>query len=521
MKFKKIVSMVVFLALGLAFAQEGQQLTVALRTAGGQLDPHLTAVQQDGFINMNIFDRLIYLDSDGQLEPWLATSWTPNEDATMWTLTFREGVTFHDGTPFNAEAVKYNFDRMTAPETASPISGPSLGAYRESVVVDEYTLEVYFERPAALLPFNLTPPPMGMVSPTAVETYGEQFSNYLVGSGPFKLESTIPRVETVLIRNDDYNWGPASFHEGPALVPSVRFVFINEQESRIAALLNGEAQIVDEISVSDIDALTEDPGYEVFLSPRVGINRGHTINASNAPTDDILVRKALIHAVDREAINAAVFRGYYPIAYQVLTRGVRFYNEDVEDMYPYDPELAVQLLEEAGWTEINSEGYRVKDGQVLEIKHATWESAVSEPPALIIQSMLRDIGVKMDIEFPGNYTATVNSGDSPYNTALLGVYSPDPGVLLYRAFHSSGMGSTNIAHYSTPEIDALLAAGLETPDNEERIEIYAETQQLLAEAALNIPIYSNIAVFAVNNAVEGFELNLHSNPVIFGARFAE
>ncbi|MEM6427990.1 MAG: ABC transporter substrate-binding protein [Deinococcota bacterium] len=496
-------------------------LTVALRTAGGQLDPHLTAVQQDGFINMNIFDRLIYLDSDGELVPWLATSWTPNEDATMWTLTLQDGVSFHDGTPFNAEAVKFNFDRMIAPETASPISGPSLGAYRETVVIDDLTLEVYFDRPAALLPFNLTPPPMGMVSPTAVETHGEQFSNVLIGSGPYKLESTIPRVETVLVRNDDYNWGPASFHEGPAFVPQVRFVFINEQESRMAALLNGEAQIIDEISVADIDALTEDPAYNVFLSPRVGINRGHTINASLSPTDDILVRKALIHAVDKEAINQAVFRGHYPIAYQTLTRGVRFYNDAVEDVYPYDPELAVQLLEEAGWTEINDEGYRVKDGEVLSVNHATWESAVSEPPALIIQSMLRDIGVKMDIEFPGNYTATVNSGDSPYNTALLAVYSPDPGVLLYRSFHSSGMGSTNIAHYSSPEIDALLEAGLETPDAAERTEIYAEIQQLLAEAALNIPIYSNIAVFAVNEEVEGFMLNLHSNPVIFGARFVE
>lgn len=518
---RRIVLVLAVALVGLALAQAERTLTIALRTAGGQLDPHLTAVQQDGFINLNIFDRLIDLADDGSLVPWLARSWEPNDDASVWTLQLRDGVTFHDGTPFNAAAVAFNFDRMTDPLTASPISGPSMGAYRESVVIDDLTIEVHFSQPEAVFPFNLTAPFMGIVSPTAVETYGAEFSNRLIGSGPFRLVSTIPRVETILVRNDDYAWGPDHMHPGPAHIERVRFVFINEQESRTATLSTGEAQIADEISVSAIERFQEDPSFEVYISSRVGINRGHTINAMLFPTDDILVRRAIIHAMDREAINEVVFRGAYPIAYQALTRGVRFYDESLEGMYPYDPELAISLLEEAGWTEFNAEGYRVKDGRVLEINHATWESAVSEPPALIAQALLREIGVKMNIEFPGNYNASIVALDSPYHTALLGVYSPDPGVLLRRAYHSSGIGSTNIAHFGDPELDALLDAGLQTPDDDERAEIYAEAQRIIAEAAINVPIYANIAVFAVNAQVEGFRLDLNSFPIIFGARFVD
>ena len=457
---KLLIALVLFSTFGLA--QTSQQLNVGIRNAGGVLDPHGAPVQQDGFVFRNIFDRLIYLGLDGELIPWLATAWEANEDATEWTLTLRDDVTFHDGTPFNAEAVKFNFDRMVDPATGSTQAGPSLAGYLGTEIIDANTVEVTFDRPSALFIFNLTAPVMGMVSPTAVETYGEQFANHLIGSGPYKLASTISRVETILERNPDYNWGPAHFHEGPAYIERLRFVFINEQESRMATLMTGENHIVDEVAVSALEDLQEDPGFEVYISPRVGINRGHVLNASLAPTDDILVRKAIIHAVDRETLNDVVFQGYYPVAYQVLTPGVRFYDESLESMYPYDPERAVELLEEAGWTEINSDGYRVKDGQVLEVAHATWESAVSEPPALIAQSQLRDVGIRMTIEFPGNYTGSVNAADSPYNSALLAVYNPDPGVLLYRAFHSSNVGATNVSHYANPELDALLEAGLET-----------------------------------------------------------
>jgi peptide/nickel transport system substrate-binding protein len=509
------------LTLALALAQSPQQLNLGIRNAGGVLDPHSAPVQQDGFVFRNIFDRLIYLGIDGSLVPWLATSWEANDDATEWTLSLRDDVIFHDGTPFNAEAAKFNFDRMVDPATGSTQAGPSLAGYLGTEVLDATTVRVTFDRPSALFTFNLTAPVMGMVSPTAVETYGDEFANQLIGSGPYKLVSTISRVETILERNPDYNWGPAHFHEGPAYIERVRFVFINEQESRMATLNTGENQIVDEVAVSAIEGLQQDPDFEVYISPRVGINRGHVLNAALPPTDDIRVRQAIIHAVDREALNQVVFRGYYPVAYQVLTRGVRFYDESIEGMYPYDPERAIALLEEAGWTEINSEGYRVKDGKVLEVAHATWESSVSEPPALIAQSQLRDIGIRMTIEFPGNYTGTVNSADSPFNSALLAVYNPDPGVLLYRSFHSSNIGATNVSHYGNPELDALLEAGLETADEAERAEIYAQVQRILMEEALNAPIYSNVSIFAVRSEVEGFQLDLYSDPEIFEARFRE
>jgi peptide/nickel transport system substrate-binding protein len=241
------------------------------------------------------------------------------------------------------------------------------------------------------------------------------------------------------------------------------------------------------------------------------------LNTSLPPTDDLLVRQALLYGTDREGLNAAVFRGVYPIAYQVLTPGVRFYNAEVEAAYPYDPERAIALLEEAGWTEINGDGYRVKDGEELFVNHATFAGYVAEAPSEIIQAQLRDIGVRMDITVIGSgFIDIVSATDSPYNSSLLATYSPDPGLILFRVFHSSNMGSSNWAFFSTDELDALLQAGLETADAEERLAIYTEVQEILQDNAVVIPLYANVNVFGLNQDVQGFRFNAYGHPELQG-----
>ncbi|MEM6428613.1 MAG: ABC transporter substrate-binding protein [Deinococcota bacterium] len=497
---------------------EGGEITIGIRFDDfGTLDPHVTNLTQTAYVFGHIFEKLVYLDSDGNLLPWLATSWEPSEDYMMWTLTLREGVTFHDGTPFNAEAVQFNFDRMVAPETNSRTAGPLLGSYLRTEVVDDLTVQVFFEEPFALFSFALTSPWVAMVSPTAVETYGDDFDEHLIGTGPFTFVSQIPQVEVILEKNPDYAWGPADFRDSPAYLDRITFRLVLEEASRLATLETGETQIIDEIPATRVAGIQDAGLFQVRGAARFGIARSMFFNTDLAPTDDLLVRQALLYGTDREGLNEAVFRGVYPVAYQVLTPGVRFYDDSLADSYPYDPERAIALLEEAGWTEINDDGYRVKDGQELFVNHATFAGYVAEAPSEIIQAQLRDIGVRMDITVIGSgFIDIVSSTESPYNTSLLATYSPDPGLILYRVFHSSNIGSSNWAFFATEPLDELLQTGLETADEAERADIYTEVQQILQDNAVVIPLYANVNVFGLNQDVQGFSFNAYGHPELQG-----
>lgn len=364
---------------------------------------------------------------------------------------------------------------------------------------------------------------MAMVSPAAVEKYGDRFNEHLVGSGPFQFVSETPHVEVVLEKNPDYDWAPEVLHDGPAHLDRVVFKFILEDETRLATLRTGETHIIDEVPPAQVDPLQENADFDVVGAPKVGIARGIHFNTELPPTDDVQVRKAILHAIDREAINEAVFKGVYPLAYQVLTRGTRFYDKSLEDMYPHDPERAIELLEEAGWTEVNDEGYRVKDGQVLEIFHATFPGFVAEAPAEIVQAQLKDVGIKFDINVMTGTAMMdgISAQDSTFNSALIGTYSPEPGLILRRFYHSSGYGATLYSHYSNERLDELLDAGLATTDEEERAEIYSEIEQIVMEEALVAPIYANVSVFGMSNVVEGFGFDPYAHPELFDVQISQ
>ncbi len=516
-----IVASLILLS-GVAFGQGGGQLTIAIRNADyDTLDPHVSAFTQSAYIFQNIFDRLIYLNSEGEYEPWLATSWTSNADATSWVLVLRDDVTFQDGTAFDAAAVKFNLNRMTNPTTQSKQAGPLMGPYSGSEVIDAHTLKVDFSEPNVLFPFSLSNPFMGMVSPTAVEAYGDRFTDHLVGSGPFKFVSEIRGNEIVLARNDEYSWAPASFHTGPAYLERVVFRFVTEDVTRMATLETGESQIVDEIPPTQVQRMQADPRFEVLGASKVGIARSLFFNTVLAPTNDLRVRQAISYAIDRSALDQAVFRGVYPMATQILTPGVRYYDTSLDNTYPFDPDKARSLLEEAGWTVVNQDGYRVKDGRVLSLYHATFEGFVAEAPAEIIQAQLKDVGVRFDVNVMSG-TAMMDgiaAKDSSINTALVGTYSPDPGLILSRFFSSSGLGTVNYTHFATPELDALLNEGLSTTDDSRRAAIYHQISQILMDNAVAVPLYANVSIFATVSSIEGFKFDPFAHPQLFDIRY--
>ncbi len=499
-------------------------LTIGIRNVDyDTFDPHASAFTQAAYVFRNIFDRLVYLDENANYVGGLATAWDASDDATEWTIALRDDVTFHDGSALTAGVVKFNFDRMKDPATESKQAGPLLGSYAGSEVIDDTTLKVTFETPYALFPFALSSPFMGIVSQQAVEEHGANFNEALVGSGPFKFVSEIPGNEVVLERNDDYDWGPSIFHAGPAHLESVVFRFILEEEARLSALETGEVLIIDEVPPGAVDRVQENSRTSVLGAPKVGLARGIHFNTAFPPTDDIRIRQAIMHAIDRDEIDQIVFKGVYPVAYQLLTRGVKFYDDSVENMFPFDPDRAIALLEEAGYTEINDDGYRMKDGEAISIFHATFPGYVAELPAEVIQAQLKRVGIEFLVNVMTG-TAMMDgmaSMDSTFNTALIGTYSPDPGLFLDRMYHSSAIGTRNWSHWATDELDVLLRQGLETGDEAERMDIYQQVQRIINENALGAGIYANVSVFGVSDRVEGFQFDPYAHPEIFDIAISE
>ena len=499
-------------------AKKGGTLSVAIRNVDyDTFDPHVSAFSQAAYVFRNVFDRLVYLDDEANTIPWLATSWKANQNVTEWTLKLREGVTFSDGSPLNSEVIVFNFNRMKNPATGSKQAGPLLGKYNRAVAVDELTVKVYFDEPYALFPFALSSPFMGIVSQTAVEKYGDKFNENLVGSGPMIFENEVPNVEVTLRKNPNYFWSPTNLHAGPAYVDKLVFKFILEDETRHATLRVGETQIIDEIPPAKVDSMKADPNFQVLGAPKVGMSRGIHFNIDHAPTDDKRVRMAFLHAIDRNEIDKAVFKGVYPVSYQVLTRGVRFYDSSLENMYAFDKEKAKSLLDRAGWSNINSDGYRTKNGKVLSLFHATFPGYVAEVPAEVLQAQLKRVGIKFDINVMSG-TAMMDGMTnlkSTFNTALVGTYSPDPGLFLKKIYHSSAMGSFNFSHYTTPELDKLLEGGLATANSDERSVIYKKIQKIIMDAAIVGGLYANASIFGTSKKVTGFKFDPYAQPEFF------
>lgn len=497
---------------------EGGTLRIGIRNYDyDTLDPHQTGFTQVYYMIMNIVEPLVQLAPDFTYQPGLATAWEVSPDATTWTFTLRDDVIFHDGTPFNAEAVQFNFDRMVDPATGSRQAGPRLGTYDRTEVIDEHTVQVVFVEPYAVALNAFSSSFCGMVSPAAVEEFGDEFSQHVIGTGPFVFENEDPQVLVTMTRNADYNWAPAfRQHQGPAYLDGIHFQFIPEDGTRLTTLQTAETDMIDEIPVSQIDALGQDPNFVISAVSRPGISRSYLLNIELAPTSELAVRQAMGHAIDRSTLETAVFRGVYPVEGNVLVAGTMFYDEAYANLYPYDPEIARSLLDEAGWVP-GADGIREKDGVALEVNLATFPGYVAEVPSELAQAQFQEVGIRFNIEVMTGGAMMEGAGaeDSPYNAALSGTYDFDPGTIFRNFFHSANIGVSNYPHVTDPELDALLDEGLAISDMDERQVIYSEIQRIIMENALVVPLYGNVALFGSRAAVQGLVFDPNANPVLF------
>ncbi len=497
-------------------SREGGTLIYAMDLEPDLLDPNKSGIRTSQIIFFQIFDALIALDPETQeFKPWLATSWEISEDGRSYTFHLREDVTFHDGTPFNAEAVKFNFERHHDPDSPTRGQG-AIGYFETAEVLDEFTVRINLNEPLAAF-LDYCSFAYRMVSPAGVEEWGdEDFSRHPVGTGPYRFVEWVANDHVTLEKNPDYNWAPETMqHQGAGYLDQIIFRQIPEAGTRVVALENGEVHVAVTIPAVEAARLAENPDFKMLVGQSPGVPFVFALNTTKPPTDELAVRQALNYGLDREAMVNIVYgafqaAGANTAAHNVLTPNVFGYDPTAE-IYDYDPERAMQLLEDAGWVDSDGDGIREKDGEPLQIIMVTWEE---QSVADVAQSQWREIGIDVDLRVLPALTVNEMQREGESHASPVPAARSDPDVLTLFA-HSRNIGNFNFTFMEDPELDALLDAGSSETDREARAEIYSDISHFFMEQALTVPMYNRdnvvIAVDEVQDLIfdRGFFPNLY------------
>lgn len=497
-----VVSLALLLSFSAAFA--AGDLVIGQGDEFSILDPHKSSSAFDGPLFFGLFDNLVQRDGDtGEIHPHLATSWEVSDGGLVWTFELRDDVVFHDGTPFDAEAAAFNFERIVDPETESQYAVFALGPFEEVRVVGDYTIELVFEEPYGPLLSNLATYGMGMMSPTAVEEMGEEISWSPVGTGPYMFVEYVPGQSVTIEKNPDYAW-PAPFQpRSEPYYDTITFRFIEEDSTRAAALERGELDIAMYLAAIDYLQFDADPNFDTFSYLRLGYPpAGLFVNAATAPTDDVNVRRALIYATDADLVNEVVFEGILQPSGGVMSTFSFGYHPEAGEMYDFDPERAGELLDESGWVMNESTGFRERDGETLTITYLTLPGA--SDVAEILEAEWRRIGIQVDVLVQSNPAQQNTAQEGLHNTVWSQWGGVDPADLQGR-YGCENIGSGwNFTHYCNERVQELFSMGRAETDVEAREEIYAEMQEILMSDATIIPLYNISRLTASRTGIAGW-----------------
>lgn len=465
------------------------------------LDPSRTTEGETFKVTKNIFETLLTFEDGGTaVEPGLAKEWDAADDGLTYTFELEEDITFHDGTDFNADAVVANFERWAdGDEEKFPYYSTMFGGFGddeghviESVEADgDYTVVITLKRPQAPFLKNIAMDMFAISSPTAIEEHGDDdYERKPVGTGPFQFVEWKPNDSITVEKYDDY------WQEGLPKLDKVVFESIPDNAARLNALTAGEIDLADGINPSDGEQIEENPDLQLFERP--SMNVGYLgLTVTREPFDNKEVRQAMNYAIDKEAIIDAFFEGRADIAVNPIPSSIEGYNEDIEG-YEYNPEKAQELLEEAGYG----------DGFDMEL----WAMPVPRPympdgekVAEVIQKNLADIGVTAEIVSHewATYLELASKGDA--DAFMLG-WTGDNGDadnFIYALLDEDNIGSNNYTYFKNDEMHDILIEAQTEVDEEKRIELYKEAQEIIHEEAPWVPIAHSTPLLGGANDIEG------------------
>jgi peptide/nickel transport system substrate-binding protein len=487
-------------------ATKGGTLVYGLTLAPSGIDPHVDASSELGIPLASVYDTLVYQDLDGSFVPGLAERWERSQDGKTYTFFLRHDAKFHDGTRFDADAVKFNLDRIADPETLSRKARGMLGTYSRTEVVDEYTVKIHFDEPYAPFLDSLSQVYLGMASPTAVQQWGADYQLHQVGTGPFIFKEYIPNDHLTIVRNPDYAWAPSVYqHDGPAYLDEIVFRFYVDPAVRALALESGEADVMGEIPPVDAARIEENPDFSLIRVAIPGEPLQFFLNTENPPTDDPRVREALLYATNQQAIVDTIFQGYSPPAHGPLSAATLGYSEQVESFYAYDLAEADDLLTDAGWTDSNGDGVRenIHDGRPLVLRGYLMSWGYLPEVGQLLQSQLAEVGVDLQTELVAFPAAVEAAGEGLHNLAPMTFSGSDPSLLGITYLSANAEGGFNWSKVRDVELDRLLTDALAELHPADRLELYAAAQQRIMDLSLVLPIRDYVNLNAAGASVHG------------------
>ncbi|SER39978.1 ABC transporter substrate-binding protein [Salipaludibacillus aurantiacus] len=477
-------------------------------------------------VTEQIYESLLKFDEDSfEIGPGLAEEWEVFDDGLRFVFQLREGVTFHDGTDFNAEAVKINFERWADPDHeyhfadegyTYSVYGTQFGGFKgddghvieEINVLGEHEIEFVLNESLGAFLQNMGMSYFSITSPAAFEEHGSAINENPVGTGPFKFVSWSKDDSIVLEKNEDY------WQEGYPKLDGVIFQVIPDNSARLTALRSGEIDIMDGLNPDDVEQIESDPGLAIF--ERETNNIGYLgFNLDKEPFDNADLRRALNHAIDKETLITVLYAGLAEPAKNIIPPSYMGYNDSI-DPYAYDPDLARELLDEAGFG----------DGLEFDL----WTMPVARPympdperAAEVMQANLADVGVTANIVSMEWATYLERTEQGEHDIFMLGWSGTngDPDYFFGNLLHSDAIPGGNRSFYGNDEVDSLLNQAKNSVDEDERAELYREVQEIVHEDAPMIPLVHSIPVLAGSERVKNYVPHLSTSEPLTNVELAE
>jgi len=486
--------------------RSGGDLVSASTEEPDTLDAQKTAAAVTASLMRYAGDTLVTKDLQGNYAPALARSWTVSGDGLTWTFQLKSGVRFHDGTPFNAQAVKFTIERALAPETKSPIAAALFGPVASVTTSGDLTVAIKLKQPFSPFLDNLTDPRAMIVSPQAVRDLGDRFGRAPVGTGPFKFQEWRSADSIIFTRNPNYQWGPSYVHAGPPFVERIIVRIMPESAAQVAAFEKGELSTLG-VPSTDVKRLQAMGKYPFYSFLRKGVGLFMEFNVTREPFSDIRVRRALNYAIEKKSVLEIGLEGLGQIAYGPLPPSIWGYWEGIKDYAPpYDPGRAKALLAEAGYRP-GPGGVLHKDGKPFAFTLYIIPTDSWRRSAQIVQSQLRAYGITMDIQIIEFGTLLSKAKAGEHQTEMMGYTYTSPDILQVW-FHSSNIGTgLTLSHNKDPKLDAMIDASRRETDPGKRLAIYRDIQKYIVDNALWVPLWTNTNYIAIQPTVKGAKIH--------------
>jgi len=518
---------------GLASASSGERVDGGTIVYAHQQEPACVfgGWIEQAYLSYQVLDNLVSLDENHEVVPWLAESWDEAEDGLSWTFTLKEGVEFTDGTPVDAEAIAYNFDFWVGGGNSTAFVW-LLDYFASATAVDDLTVRIDLLRPYPRLADNLTQGYFGIQSQHALETRSDEENCAApIGSGAFIVDHWDRGQEIVLVRNDDYTSWPANAeHTGPAYVEQIDWKFVPDATTRVAALQSGEVSAIYDVPAVQWQTL-DDGGYQLEKYVTPGRPQQLVFNTQVGPFTDERVRQAFAYSLDREQIVDTIGHGVIPYEGNGgVSQTTPGYSQAAADEYNLDLDKANELLDEAGWDEVDADGFRTKDGERLTVVLPYGAgSIINADGAAILQGVKEQatatgfdvelIPVPLSELFAGAYSAPDE------HDIAVGYWTAVTAGILYINWRPSTPEKPNYSNqgfYNDDVLAQLILDANSAADIDEQNALYEEAQEYIADRALSIGLYDRLSTLAVSPRLKGvWQEHAQGGPTFYDAYLTE